>query len=90
MTPLEVVIRDPKPNGIDVAGKLIGSALVLAVKAFIIMFVVPAVASVFEVSAHPNYGESVLIVLLASLLIRGSGILTLSPSDTNRYLTGGK
>lgn len=90
MTPLEVVIRDPKLSGHDFAVKLVVAAAVLATKAFIVMFVVPPVASVFGVEAHPNYGEAVLLVLLANFLVKGRAILTLSPSDTNRYLTGGK
>lgn len=88
--PIEVVIREAKHSPSAWVRKLLEGAIYLALSGLIVMWVVPPVMSVFGVEAHPNYGVSILIMLLANALFKRPGISYYGTCDTNEYNTVGK
>lgn len=88
--PIEVVIREAKYSPGTWVRKVLESAVYLALAGLIIMWVVPPVMSAFGVEANPNYGVSVLIMLLANLLFKRPGIPYYRTDDTNPYDAVGK
>lgn len=83
--PIEVVIRNPKWTGRDAVARFVGYLAGIALVAALIMWMVPPVASVFGIEAHPNYGESLLILLLVRVTLKGSNVMALQSYEKNEY-----
>lgn len=83
--PIEVVIRNPKWTGQSAVARFVGYLTGIALVAALIMWMVPPVASVFGIEAHPNYGESLLILLLVRVTLKGSNVMALQSYEKNEY-----
>lgn len=86
MMPIEVIVREPKRNREDVLASLVRAAILLSVRAGILMLVIPGAMSVLGVEAHPNFGEALLLILMIAFLVPNNRIPYLNATDSNRSL----
>jgi len=86
INPVEVVIRNAKYTQRELKIKVIATALATLIRTLLVMWLVPPVSSMFSLDLHPNFGLSLLVVLLVNTLTRGSRVDTLLPHHENGYL----
>lgn len=84
--PVEVVIREAKLSTESWVKRILTSLISLALTALIVQWITPVVFGTFGVEAHPNYGVSILIVLLSNILFKKASFTYYTESDENMFL----
>lgn len=86
INPVEVVIREAKLSAESWVKRILASLISMALAALIVQWITPVVFGTFGVEANPNYGVSILIVLLSNILFKKASFTYYTESDENMFL----